>query len=111
MAKNSPNLVEDINLQILNAQWTPKQSLIKKLKPGGLFPADFLLGTHRSFSLMLQFLSYYFIFAFTEQIHTFIENTTDSKKHCYFMWRFKIRPVHFKMPLWKTHSDFTDRKI
>lgn len=52
MAKNIPNLVEDINLQILNVQWTPKVKLKKQNKKthSGLFPADFILVTHSSFS-------------------------------------------------------------
>lgn len=33
MAKNFPNLIEDINLQILNVQWTPDKGKTKKKKP------------------------------------------------------------------------------
>lgn len=32
MAKNFPNLIEDINLQILNVQWTPDKGKTKKKK-------------------------------------------------------------------------------
>ena len=54
MAKNFPNLIEDINLQILNVQWTPDKGKTKKKKKtqthSGLFLADFILVTQSSFS-------------------------------------------------------------
>ena len=53
MAKNFPNLIEDINLQILNVQWTPDKGKTKKKKTqthSGLFLADFILVTQSSFS-------------------------------------------------------------
>ena len=55
MAKNFPNLIEDINLQILNVQWTPdKGKTEKKSKTHSVqFLADFILITQSSFSQLL----------------------------------------------------------
>lgn len=52
MAKNFPNFIEDINLQILNVQWTPDKGKTKKKSKthSGLFLVDFILVTQSSFS-------------------------------------------------------------
>ena len=85
MAKNFPNLIEDINLQILNVQWTPDKGKTKKkiqnsqwsiscgLYPGN--PIKFLT------TIIISKLWIYFCLHWTNTNFYLIENTIQCKKH------------------------------
>ena len=70
MAENFLHFVENINLQILNAQWTPNRGETKEETKWSI---SCRLSLRNPFKLLLNVLiPKLFVFAFIKQIHTFI---------------------------------------
>ena len=90
MAKNFPNLIEDINLQILNVQWTPDKGKTKKKNnpnPQWSISCRLYLSNPIKFltTVLISKLWTYFCLHWTNTNFYLIENTIQRKKHHYFM--------------------------